>query len=331
MSSSTEFSPLGIKLSYLQQFIEECGGEEAIKNKTTLQIRDQFIIPLTIKTGVSLCEQLKYTRSDVHVSESAWFVCHSWDSTFLDTVNILKFTLSRLRGEEASQNLVIWFDLFSASQHLTSLRPPDWWTKVLMKGIEAIGHLVVVMCPLENPKVFHHTNCLFEIFCAHNTKCQLEVGMKSTDADLFQTILSQNREDYYHMLAKIDSNASTMRIHEDKENIFTALKKLLPRLNTKNLYKTVNSIVFRALEEWMIEVVKTAIRDSANDERASIQWCMSLKQIFETHGHDEIEEQIYIAEQVLSVSQRIYGDSDPDTLSLMNNLALNYLHQVSNK
>lgn len=328
MSSSTEFSPLGIKLSYLAQFIQECGGDESIKNKTTLQIRDQFIIPLTIKTGVSLCEQLKYSNSGVYISESSWFVCHSWDSKFLETVNILKFTLSRIHGEEASQDLVIWFDLFSACQHLTSLRPPDWWTKVLMKGIEAIGHLIVVMTPsLHNPNVFHHTNCLFEIFCAHHTKCQLEVGLTSADNELFQTILSQNKEDYYHMLSKIDSQSSVMRIHEDKENIFTALEKLLPRLNAKNLYKTVNSIVFRALEEWMIEVVKAAIRDSVNDERASIQWCMSLKQIFETHGHDEIEEQIYIAEQVLSVSQRIYGDSDPDTLSLMNNLALNYLHQ----
>lgn len=326
MSASTDFSPLGVKFSYFQQFISECGGEEAIKNKTTLEIRDQFIIPRTKKTGVSLCEQLKST-GEYSCCEASWFICHSWESKFLDTIKILKFSLSRLQGEEASQNTVIWFDLFSASQHLTSARPPDWWTKVLMKGIEVIGHMMVVTTPLTSPSFLLHTNCLFEIFCAHNTKCQLELAMKPEDAELFQTILSQNKEDYYHMLAKIDSKASVMYTAQDKENIFMALKKLLPRLNEKNLYKTVNSIVFRALEDWMIDVIKTAIRDAQNDERASIQWCMSLKQIYETHGHNELEEQIYIAEQVLSVSQRIYGDSDPDTLSLMNNLALNYLHQ----
>ena len=86
---------------------------------------------------------------------------HAWKYLFLDVVESLEDFFSA-SGE--SDSAVIWFDLFTNSQHGTSEKPFEWWTNTFLGAIGEIGSVVMVMHPWDNPVTLTRAWCIFEIY-----------------------------------------------------------------------------------------------------------------------------------------------------------------------
>ena len=88
-SSQQSFPSLGVKLVHLRRFVENCGGRQELQGLTTTDVRDNFIIPMTLVENNSYCEMLQSTSPE-EVGEANVFVSHAWKYTFLEVVDLLE-------------------------------------------------------------------------------------------------------------------------------------------------------------------------------------------------------------------------------------------------
>jgi hypothetical protein len=105
------FPKHGIKVSFLEQFIQQCGGREVLNGKTTTDVCNEFLKPITENSQSSLCDLLHHIQHEAFGEKVEVFVSHAWRYDFLDVVDAL---LYHFRDK---LNTAIWFDLFSNNQH----------------------------------------------------------------------------------------------------------------------------------------------------------------------------------------------------------------------
>jgi hypothetical protein len=87
---------------------------------------------------------LQHPRTSSCVATANWFVSHTWQNKFSDTIDaILFFFESNVEVGDA----VLWFDVFSAPQHEMQEipRPPSWWMNTFKCSIERMGNLILVV------------------------------------------------------------------------------------------------------------------------------------------------------------------------------------------
>jgi hypothetical protein len=129
---SDDFPMDGLPPSFLRDFIEANGGEAAFQGLTTSQVRQQFIVPQTQASALSLCAQLRMQK-DKRVQPASWFVSHPRQLQFLDLVTALESFFAPRPGA------IIWLDLVSTSQHATVDRPPEWWQQTFISAVGRMG------------------------------------------------------------------------------------------------------------------------------------------------------------------------------------------------
>jgi ankyrin repeat protein len=77
-----DLSRCGFKLSFLEQFVEQCGGREALKGKTTMDVVHGYVKPLTASTKarrLSLCQQLQEAGSSTVGTATCFGTCFLFD------------------------------------------------------------------------------------------------------------------------------------------------------------------------------------------------------------------------------------------------------------
>ena len=79
----------GVHLSFLDHFVEECGGENVLARLTTKQVAERFVKPLTWARKASYCSLLKQNYP-AYISTANVYVVHAWKSVFLDVYHALK-------------------------------------------------------------------------------------------------------------------------------------------------------------------------------------------------------------------------------------------------
>jgi hypothetical protein len=143
-----DFSMLGIKLSYFKSFIEGHGGRGAFEKLTTLDVMEKFIKPFTKDSGLSFCEHLASQASSNCVGKAEWFYSHAWKYLFLDAIDavLLYFENEIQEGKDP----IIWFDVFSVSQHKAEIRPFEWWNSAFLNAVGSIGKVLMLMQPFED-------------------------------------------------------------------------------------------------------------------------------------------------------------------------------------
>ena len=78
-------SPLGVKLSYLTEFIGTDCSEVDMSTITTAQVCEQIIKPMTEHAHTSMCE-LGNIEKHPKVGVAEVFISHWWGSRFIDTI-----------------------------------------------------------------------------------------------------------------------------------------------------------------------------------------------------------------------------------------------------
>ena len=101
----------GVVLSFIHQFIEQCGGRDKLTNMNTTDVCNHFVKPWTEPYKSSFNDVLRATQHPAYRDKAEVFISHAWSYKFLDLVDIL------LHHFADRPNIVIWFDLFSNNQH----------------------------------------------------------------------------------------------------------------------------------------------------------------------------------------------------------------------
>ena len=114
---SQEFSLVGVKASHLQRFVADHGGRVFFEKKTTTDVCELIIKPETSGIQDSYCELLRQTGRGDETGVATWFISHAWKYQFLYVLDAIDAFLNR---EELRRDVVVWFDLFSNSQHNTA-------------------------------------------------------------------------------------------------------------------------------------------------------------------------------------------------------------------
>jgi len=95
----------GIKLSFIDSFINACGGRSKLVGLSTDDVNERHVKPMTRKMKVSYCEFLKKEYFD-SVGEAQVFISHAWRCDFLNVIDTLQHHF------RDNPDIIIWFDLF---------------------------------------------------------------------------------------------------------------------------------------------------------------------------------------------------------------------------
>ena len=96
--------------------------------------------------------------------------------------------------EARHPNTYFWFDLFVNNQHQATDHPFEWWCTTFQASIGAIGHVMLVMSPWDQPTPITRSWCLWEIFSAMQAAARIEVVIPTSQrAQLKEKIIAYDK------------------------------------------------------------------------------------------------------------------------------------------
>ena len=158
LSASVTLSEIaGIKLSSLQKFIDECGGNSALTGLTTSDVYDlHWKKTITLEFGIAQI-----------------FVSFSWEYDFLDVV----LRLQRLFQD--SPDLFIWMDFFIIARNLNI-------NTTHLISSKQFHHMVLMLTPWNN------STRLKRLSCNSECKCTYLISMSPADEEEFRHAIEKN-------------------------------------------------------------------------------------------------------------------------------------------
>ena len=156
-------------------------------------------------------------------------------------------------------NKIIWFDLFSNSQHDTAAKSFEWWSLTFKSAIQQFGHVIMVLAPWHDPIPLQRAWCLFELYCTADTKSKFEIAMTNIEKQYFLEDITTTPKSIIDMIGTINLERSQAWNPEDRKNIFAAVENGAG-------FTTLNRMVINQITNWMIlELFKTMNQYSESD------------------------------------------------------------------
>ena len=305
------FPKHGIKVSYLQQFIIQIGGKDEVKGKTTTDVCNEFLKPLTEQSQSSLCDLLCHIKHEAYSEKAEVFISHAWRYYFLDVVEALLYHF------RDAPDTIIWFDLFSNNQHKATTLDYEWWQTTFKSAIADFQHTVMVMSPWHNPIPYTRAWCIFEAYCSASTDCKFEIAMSEKEQKQFIDDISGDvTSTIDKMLATIDAKKSESFNPEDRDKIFSVIVQTVG-------FNRINSMVFEQFRNWVVEISRGHL-DKQNEllgpnHPNTLSSMNNLAGLYKNQGKYDLAEPLYV--ECLELRKTILGPNHPDTLISMNNLA----------
>ncbi|KAF0694312.1 Aste57867_14809 [Aphanomyces stellatus] len=163
--------------------------------------------------------------------------------------------------------------MFNNNQHEIQgeVQPFQYWVDAFQSALKAIGNVVMVLSPWNNPTTLTRTWCVFEIYVAIVTKSRFEVALgKAQKQEFLQDIQDDGARE--RMLATIKSETSQTAVASDRDNIFNLMK--IANIGFLDL----DRMLFDVLEQWIIRTVQAQVETGTLAEQA--QWLHVLGKIF---------------------------------------------------
>ncbi|KAJ3051892.1 Kinesin light chain 3, partial [Rhizoclosmatium hyalinum] len=212
--------------------------------------------------------------------------------------------------------MIIWFDMFSNSQHDTADKPFEWWETVFMNAVKSIGNVVMVMSPWHDPIPLKRVWCIFEVYACAVTKSRFYVAMSPDEEMKFLDGLDVNPDDFQTILASVDSRKSESLLPSDKANIFNVIQKTVG-------FTALDRMVFATLFDWVVVELQRVIDSKTDDQLAKFYLQNSLGSLFSDHGKYQEAEKLL---QTSSVGfARLLGPDSTHALKTMVQLTHIYL------
>ncbi len=219
----SDLSLFGVRLSFFRTFVKRCGEEAALEKLTTCEVMEQFVKPQTKASQLSLCEQLISDGGDgaAFVETAKVFLSHAWKYLFLDLVASVE---RRFRGS-ADPDPVVWFDVFSVSQHKAGERNFAWWNNTFLNAVGNMGEVVMVMQPWRAPIPLTRAWCIFEAYSAEATSSRFSIAMSDADAKDLVKQICENPSALFATLRRVYCEACTATNLEDRDRIFDTVRQ----------------------------------------------------------------------------------------------------------
>ena len=172
--------------------------------------------------------------SEKAVGTATWFYSHAWKYRFLDVVNAAKLFFRQIPEEDP----VLWFDIFSVSQHKAGIRPFEWWSTVFLHSIGSIGKVLMVMQPFDSGEGEARTPawvtlsrvwCVFELYSCEATLSEFHVTMTEGMATRFRRAMLSQTEDrgWRERLVGLDCEQSEASDATDKALVFDVIRRTI--------------------------------------------------------------------------------------------------------
>ncbi|TPX72044.1 hypothetical protein CcCBS67573_g05954 [Chytriomyces confervae] len=255
----------GVHLSYMNQLIETW-TVEALEGKTTAEVNIEFVMPRTIEQGRSLCDQLSRSENVLEseaVGDSEWFISHAWSYKFLDVVEAINLFFQSYKGKGKllhEEDPVIWFDLFSNSQHATGERPFEWWKTTFMSAIKEMKNVVMVCLPWDDPITLTRSWCAYEVYAAKQTQSNFHVAMtRAEEQRFFSSIASLSLTNIF---GRISLRRSQAFKQSDRDAIFRVIDENFADSNGKGGSEKLDEMVLSVMREWIVQILDEKIQGS---------------------------------------------------------------------
>ncbi len=187
-----KFHEWGVSIAVIEQFIEECGGAEALTGLTTRQVVNRFMVPAMRKAnehkklkdnkvqkngkvkhlGGSYAYHWKKTNIGIKgVHEADIYVIHAWEANFLDMVETIRYSIER-RNPNKLIGTYVWVDVFCMNQCKVYRHTNEWYTKSLADEFKTnneninVKQTMIILSPWDNPILFKRSWCLMETYFA---------------------------------------------------------------------------------------------------------------------------------------------------------------------
>ncbi|KAJ3041315.1 Kinesin light chain 3 [Rhizophlyctis rosea] len=246
----------GIHLSFLSTFISDCGGRDALLNLTTEQVCQRFIIPKSVASE-SFCNQLALHISHV-TAPARWFISHTWQYLFLDTVDALFLFFEKRTPSEPDP--VIWIDIFSLPQVGREKMEVEWLRTVFCNSIATMGNLISVLSPWDKPIALTRTWCLYEVFTGGTVNANVHFAMPPHDMRTFQSELLKHPDRCRRTIFML-SGLRLMESNATKEDDRKAIEEVVDHYE-------LDSIILDLYVKWTAQVLLSliSIAESSGDE-----------------------------------------------------------------
>ncbi|KAF0686535.1 Aste57867_21665 [Aphanomyces stellatus] len=245
---------LGLTVGYFKHLIALHGGRDRFEGLSTCDVCIQFVLPLTQSTQLSLVDHVhrEDPNGDQYVKPATWFVSHAWSYTYLDVVDALSAFFDE-QGLECN-NVAVWFCMFNNNQHLVTdqIKPFEFWVDSFQTALKAIGNVVMVLSPWNNPTTLTRTWCVFEIYVAIVTKARFEVAMGKAQKQAFLDDIKDDNS-FAKMLATIKSESSQTAVASDRDNIESLMRA------AKITFADLDRMLLDELNDWVLRTVQRQI------------------------------------------------------------------------
>ncbi|KDO22627.1 hypothetical protein SPRG_21109 [Saprolegnia parasitica CBS 223.65] len=299
----------GLRLSYLRHFINSHGGESRFAGKTTAQVCFEFVVPLTEPSELSLVDHIANDPSTASfVAPANWYVSHAWQYLFLETVDSLeRFFSDRGLADDA----VIWFCVFNNNQHLASSYPFEYWSSTFKNGFAAIGNVVMIMHPWNDPIVLRRSWCVFEVYVAVTLGARFEIALaQDQEATFLNDIAEEGAME--GMLATIKSEDSETTVPSDRDGIFALIR-------AETSFTAVDRLIFSTLSNWIKAALEASIASAPTLAEKAARW-RHLGFIYDRSNHDIETERCF--RHAVALFTQANGPNDLETFKTQSALAI---------
>jgi tetratricopeptide (TPR) repeat protein len=286
-SNLPPYSTLGIRFSKLNSVIDMLGGRAALAGKTTFEVNELFLKPLTQASKLSLCEQLHAdsntgNQNDSVVAEANWLISHAWSYPFLQVMEAITTFVER-EAMQGRNEAVIWFDMFSNSQHSMTDKPFEWWQGTFLSAVKKMGNVLMIVQPWSNPVVLTRAWCAMELFACETTGCRFEISMSKAEAEKFSSMLTDVGaiRSVHKMLLRVRSAKSAGSNVNDLHQIRSTVRKLLPQG-----LATLDFIIMQAFHKWIQKELRSRM-STEMDMSQQLDLVLSLCELFRCRGQME--------------------------------------------
>ncbi|CAK4352082.1 unnamed protein product [Aphanomyces euteiches] len=294
--------PLGLTLGFFKHFVEIHGGRKAFQGLTTGAVCTKFLLPYTASTKLSLVEHVgRQPDGHLYAKPATWFVSHAWSYLYLDVVDALD---DFFQENGLDDSVAVWFCTFCNNQHEIedAIHSFEHWFEVFRSSLRAIGNVVMVMSPWNNPTTLTRTWCVFEVYASVVENARFEIALgRSQKACFLQDF--QNEGAFKQMLSTIQSEKSSTTVPSDRDNIFKLIRDEVG-------FAKLDRMVFEVIEKWMARTVHQQI-DQAPCLEKKAAWLLVKADFLQEHG--EFAASMETCQAAVNIYRQDLQDQSSDT------------------
>lgn len=265
--------PYGVRLAALQQLLDraEAAGLDR-ESVATEELCASVVLPATSERRCAYAELLPSTM----LAPATHFVSHAWAGRYAELVAVVAAVVEEETAAGRPEP-VFWVDVAVNNQHEAPQRPFSWWCGTFRHSIAAIGKVILVLSPWNDPRPLRRAWCLWEIFCAAGIglpsvdedaqaaeptqgKASLDGAMAPTlDVRLppseqagFERVLIEEMRAALDVLVAVQAERAEAFSQEDRDNIFTAIEA------SEGGFAAVNAVVKNQLRTWLVSAALQA-------------------------------------------------------------------------